>query len=40
MSAACIMNGAEGILKGIRKMSHDRLRRAAASVRSKLSEYW
>ena len=31
MSAACIMNGAEGILKGIREMSHDRLLRAAAS---------
>ena len=30
MSAACVMNGAEGILKGVRKMSHDRLRRAAA----------
>ena len=30
MSAACVMNGAEGILKGARKMSHVRLRRAAA----------
>ena len=30
ISTACVMYGAEGILKGIRKKSHDRLRRAAA----------
>ena len=30
ISTACVMHGAEGILKGIRKKSHDRLRRAAA----------
>ena len=31
ISAACVMHGAEGILKGVRKKSHDRLRRAAAT---------
>ena len=30
MSATCVMNGAEGIMKGIHKKSHDRLRRSAA----------
>ena len=30
ISTACVMYGAEGILKGVRKKSHDRLRRAAA----------
>ena len=30
ISTACVMHGAEGILKGIRKKSHARLRRAAA----------
>ena len=30
ISTACVMHGAEGILKGVRKKSHDRLRRAAA----------
>ena len=30
ISTACVMYGAEGILKGLRKKSHDRLRRAAA----------
>ena len=27
ISTACVMHGAEGILKGVRKKSHDRLRR-------------
>ena len=30
ISTACVMYGAEGILKGIRKASHTRLRRALA----------
>ena len=30
ISTPCVMHGAEGILKGIRKNSHVRLRRAAA----------
>ena len=35
ISAACVMYGAEGILKGVRKLSHDRLRRAAVCPRER-----
>ena len=31
ISTACVMEGAKGILKGIRKKSHDHLRRALAT---------
>ena len=34
ISTACVMCGAEGILKGVRKKSHERLRRAAACPRA------